>query len=68
MDGDGFITSADALTILRTSSGLSKLTTEQTKLADIDGDVKITSGDALAVLRYSAGLSSNEKIGKPISA
>ena len=68
VDGDGNITSADALSILRTSAGLSSLSPEQTKLADVDGDGNITSADALAVLRHSAGLSSNENIGKPIAA
>ena len=68
VDGDGNITSADALTILRASAGLSSLSPEQTKLADVDGDGNVTSADALLVLRHSAGLSSNENIGKPIAA
>ena len=68
LDGDNTITSADALTVLRASVGLSKLTSDQTILADIDNDGTITSGDALAVLRCSVGLSGNDKIGKPIAA
>ena len=68
VDGDGNITSADALTILRASVGLSSLSPEQTKLADVDGDGNVTSADALLVLRHSVGLSSNENIGKPIAA
>ncbi len=69
VDNDGQITANDALTILRTSVGLSELTPEQTKLADVDGDTEITANDALAVLRYSVGLADeNSPINKPIAA
>lgn len=64
MDGDGVITSGDALNVLRASVDLSHLTPEQFRLADIDGDGTLTSSDALSVLRSSAGLPSDSKIGK----
>ena len=66
VDGDGDVTSADALAILRASSGLSTLTAAQTTAADVDGDGDATSSDALQVLRYSSGLPAGESIGKKI--
>ncbi|MBQ1388807.1 MAG: dockerin type I repeat-containing protein [Clostridia bacterium] len=69
IDGDGAITANDALTILRSSVGMTDLTTEQIKLADIDGDEQITANDALAVLRYSVGIAdADSPINKPIVA
>ena len=58
VDGDGSVTSADALTILRNSLELDELTDAQKKSADLDGDGKITSNDALTALRISLGLDS----------
>ena len=55
LDGDGEITAADALVMLRSSVGLEEFTPEQTALADIDHDGAVTANDALAVLRYSVG-------------
>ena len=63
LDGDGEITSADSLAILRQSVGLENLTPEQIKLCDVDGDKEVTSADALEVLRYSVGLATTAKIG-----
>ncbi len=56
VDGDGMITSGDALAILRYSVGLQDLSDEQKTHADIDGDGEINSADALAVLRMSLGI------------
>lgn len=55
IDGDGSVTSADALLILRASVGLELFTDEQTKYADVNGDGSVDSADSLAVLRYSVG-------------
>lgn len=66
VDGDGDVTSADALSILRASSGLSTLSAAEVKAADVDGDGDATSSDALQVLRYSSGLPAGESIGKKI--
>ena len=66
LDGDGQVTSSDALIVLRMSIGLTSHDSDTLTIADIDGDGYLTSSDALELLRFSIGLSSNEKIGKPI--
>ena len=66
IDGDGNVTSADALSVLRMSASLEEYTPDIIPLADIDGDENITSADALDILRFSASLSANERIGQPI--
>ncbi len=53
VDGDGSLSSHDALLILRGSSGMAKLTDDQILFADVDGDGEVTSSDALSVLRQS---------------
>ena len=66
IDGDGNVTSADALSVLRMSASLEDYTPDIIPLADVDGDENITSADALDILRFSASLSANERIGQPI--
>ncbi|MBQ1389027.1 MAG: leucine-rich repeat protein [Clostridia bacterium] len=67
IDGDSNITSADALSVLRASVGLEKITApELVKAADIDLDGTLTSGDALAILRASVNLDKDTRVGKPI--
>ena len=66
LDGDGEVTSADSLLILRQSVGLEKFDDLKLKLADVDGDNDVTSADALEVLRFSVSLSTNDKIGKSL--
>ena len=56
IDGDGNITSADALKILQSVTNLSQLDDMQSCLADIDGDGMVTSADALRLLQYTVGL------------
>ena len=56
VDGDGFITSADARTALRASVKLDTLTEEEYLAADADGDGFVTSADARAILRASVKL------------
>ncbi len=63
IDGDGRITSADSLLILRQSVSLENFDDVHKELADVDRDGVITSADALEVLRYSVGLPSNGNIG-----
>ena len=59
--GDGFITSADALYVLRMSVDLEDRTDIKTfKIADIDNNESITSADALEILRFSVDLSDNK--------
>ena len=43
IDGDGFVTSADARSALRASVKLDALTDEQAMAADVDGDTFVTS-------------------------
>ena len=56
MDGDGEITVADALTVLRIAAKLVNETPEALRIGDMDGDGEITVGDALTVLRIAAKL------------
>ena len=57
LDGDGTITSNDALTVLRASVGAESLGNDKKPSADIDGDGNITANDALEILRISVGRS-----------
>ena len=65
IDGDGKLTSADSLYILRYSVKLETFDDIQTQLADVDNDGSINSADSLAVLRASVGLYDNPNVGKP---
>ena len=56
MDGDGDITVADALAVLRIAAKLAEETPEALQKGDMDGDGVITVSDALRVLRIAAGL------------
>ena len=67
LDGDGKITSADSLFILRASVKLENFNDTQNKLADVDKDGRITSSDALLVLRHSVGFRENDYIGKVLT-
>ncbi|CDA92710.1 putative uncharacterized protein [Ruminococcus sp. CAG:563] len=57
VNGDGKVNSADALTVLRYSTGSTSLISSQTSLinADTNGDGRINSSDALIILRISIG-------------
>ncbi|MEW6751506.1 MAG: dockerin type I domain-containing protein [Candidatus Latescibacterota bacterium] len=63
VDGDGEVTSGDAVLVLRFVAGLQVPTAEQRVPADIDGDGTVSAGDAVLVLRRAAGLSP-----KPVAA
>ena len=56
IDGDGQITSADALGVLQMVVSSEALTDEQKKIADLDGDGNVTSADALYILQMVVGL------------
>ena len=56
LNGDGEVTAADALLVLRASLGIVELTPEQEALADVNGDGTVNGQDALLVLRMSLGL------------
>ncbi|MBR6549519.1 MAG: hypothetical protein IKT68_08275, partial [Clostridia bacterium] len=51
VDGDGNVSAADALEVLKAVVGKSTLTDDQTKAADTDGNGKIEAGDALNILK-----------------
>ena len=69
VDFDGFITSTDALMILRASIGTDTLSARQFAVADIDAGGVIMADDALAVLRYSIGLiDEGSRVGSKASA
>ena len=53
IDGDGQITSKDALLVLRYKQGKEKLTKEQLAIADVNGDFKVNISDANSILKKS---------------
>lgn len=55
-NGDGTISSSDALKIMQASSGLTELSANQTKIADVDSNGKISSADGLATMQIATGL------------
>lgn len=56
VDLDGFVTNSDAELILKATVNTVKLTTEQTRRADVNASNSITSTDMLLILRYIGGL------------
>lgn len=67
IDGDGSITSGDALEVLRISVGIITADYIKQLLSDVDGDGEVSSGDALQILRYSVSLSANNRVFSEIS-
>ena len=53
VDGDGEVSSADALNTLRCALNIAALSDEQYAVADMDGDGIITISDALIILRLA---------------
>ena len=56
LDGDGTVTSADAVLLARYLVDLTELTDAQLRAADVDRDGAVTSADAVLVARLLAGL------------
>lgn len=56
LNGDGDITSADAVMLARYLADLTELSEAQLVAADLNGDGEITSADAVRMARYLAGL------------
>ncbi len=56
LDKDTFLTSNDALTVLRLSLGIRPLDNVSKLYGDVDGDGVVNSGDALMILRESIGV------------
>lgn len=67
VSGDGYVTTKDALIVLRYAIKLVKLDNAQLKLADVNSDGKVNATDALLIQRYGVGISSNPNIGKKYS-
>ncbi len=59
VDGDGEITVADALSVLRVAAKLAPSTPEMLAVGDIDGDGEITVAGALSILRVAAKLATS---------
>ncbi len=56
VDGDGEVTIADALLVLRYCMGVQELTDAQLEVADINGDGEVSLDDAILLLRLAMGL------------
>ncbi len=56
MDGDGSVTSGDALIALQVAAKLTEETDAYHTYGDMDGDGSVTSGDALVMLQIAAKL------------
>ena len=56
LDGDGAVTSADAVLLARYLVDLAELTDNQFRAADVDRDGAVTSADAVMVARYLVGV------------
>lgn len=52
-DGDGQVSSSDALLVLQAAGGKATITGDNAIAADVDRDGKVDASDALAVLQYS---------------
>uniref|UniRef100_UPI00292EE230 starch-binding protein n=1 Tax=uncultured Ruminococcus sp. TaxID=165186 RepID=UPI00292EE230 len=63
-DGDGTVSSRDAVIVMRSSVGEADLTEKQQLAADVDGDGFITVIDATLIQRYIAKMSVKFDIGK----
>ena len=55
INGDGNITSADALIVLKASAGKITLSDSEIQAADVNISGKVTSADALEILKYASG-------------
>ncbi len=62
VDGNGKVTSADALMVLQAVAGSRTLTAEQIKRADANKDGKLGAVDARKILQVVAGLLPQEDV------
>ena len=56
VDGDGYVTDADANLVSDYTVGNATLTSEQLIRADVNGDGNVTITDSMLIGRYAAGL------------
>ncbi len=55
LNGDGAVTAADALTVLRYTVGKTQLTADQIKAGDLTADGKVNAPDAAKILKRTVG-------------
>ena len=55
-NGDGVVTAADALLVMRCALGTAELSPETAALCDTDEDGNVTLSDAVLILRAALGL------------
>lgn len=67
VDGDGYISSSDALLVIKSMSEKDLLFDNQKLHADVNHDGKVSSADALILLRYSIGEISSLSEGNSLS-
>ena len=63
-NGDGKISTSDALVILRHSINIAQIDESRIGLCDVNGDGKITANDSMQITRYAIGYKSNYPIGE----
>lgn len=63
-NGDGKVTSADALAVVRHNIKLAYLPSDRVDLSDVNRDGKITTADALQIMRWCIGYKSDFPIGQ----
>lgn len=63
-NGDGKVTNADALVILRHTIKASSLPSDRIDICDVNRDGKLTAADALQITRWCIGYKSDYPIGK----
>ena len=63
-NGDGKVSNADALAIVRHSIKAAKIPEDRQHCCDVNGDGKITNADALQITRYTIGYTSKYSIGQ----
>lgn len=56
VDGDGKVSAADALEVLKSVVGKVTLTEEQTLASDVDGNENVNAADALTILKKVVGM------------
>ena len=55
-NGDGKVSSDDALLVLQYSTGMKTLSSAQLEISDLSGDKKVNSSDALLILQTATGM------------
>ena len=67
VDGDGSVTSTDAVLIQRADAGITTPTADMIRRGDVDGDGKLTIFDATLIQRYLVSITVKYPINQPIA-